>query len=54
LQEARYQLRQQGGKQHVRLAAAAAAADVPALKLPFDTLWMVIILFFQDVLLASA
>ncbi len=45
-QEARYQLRQQGGKQHVRLAAAtaaaaavaAAAADVPALKLPFEPL----------------
>ena len=37
LQEARYQLRQQGGKQHVRLAVAAAAvADV--LKLPFQPL----------------
>ena len=39
LQEARYPLRQQGGKQHVRLAvAAAAAADVPALELPFQPL----------------
>ena len=35
LQEARHQLRQQVGKQRVRLAAAAAAADVPALELPF-------------------
>ena len=39
LQEARYQLRQQDRKQHVRLAvavAAAAAADVPALEPPFQ------------------
>ncbi len=39
LQEVRHQLRQQGGKQHVRLAvAAAAAADVPSLELPFQPL----------------
>ena len=39
LQEARHQLRQQGGKQHVKLAVAATAAvDVPALKLPFQPL----------------
>ena len=36
LQEARDQLREQGGKQHKRLAVAAAAADV--LKLPFQPL----------------
>ena len=34
--QARYQLREQGGKQHKRLAAAAAAAAV--LKLPFQPL----------------
>ncbi len=38
LQDARHQLRQQGGKQHVRLAVAAAAAGVPSLELPFQPL----------------
>ncbi len=40
LQEAHYQFRQQDGRQHVRLAVAAAtAADVPALELPFQLLF---------------